>query len=406
MLPLLNGKSFLNCTKEDLNTLIGNTDYRENQYIDYKKTFSFLDKKGPERENSIAEFRSDVCSFANSEGGYLFYGISEKQGVAQELLGIEISNTDRFELERRNNLMAIAPKLPSLRFGFIPLESGKYIVVIEIKPDYYAPYIHIENEQNYRIYTRSGNGKITMKYDELKNMFNASLSFEQELDNFREKRIDYYKSQSESSEDEYSRFVLIHLIPRTFSDPSTHKMVYVDQRLGRKNYTTLVQNLVMDSTGIPSVDGIRFPAYDTVAEGRIYNSGIFECFFPKTYVSYPLKSGKEGCYSKDIWNFIKNIVYNYNELFCKNATFITYYACVSIIGCKGTISGTANYGFEQAVIDRDFIICPPVEMSLDDESSIDEDGIRELEVTYLLSMGIRYSQRLSAILEELKKDYN
>lgn len=402
MLPLLNGKSFLTCTKEDLDMLIGNTDYRENQYIDYKKTFSFLDKKGPERENSIAEFRSDVCSFANSEGGYLLYGISEKQGVAQELLGIEISNTDRFELDRRNNLMAIAPKLPSIHFGFISLEPRKYVVVIEIKPDYYAPYAHIENEQNYRIYTRSGNGKITMKYDELKNMFNASLSFEQELEKFRKERIEYYKSQSESSEDEYSRFVLIHLIPRTFSDPSTHKMVYVDQRLGRNCYSTLVQNLVMDSTGIPNVDGMRFPAYDTVAEGRIYNSGIFECFFPKTYVSYPSGGGGED-YCTSIWTYIKDIVHNYSETFYKNSAFTTFYACISIIGCKGVIASKTDHWLYRASIDRNFIVCPPVEMTLDHEGNIDENGMRQLEVTYLLSLGIRESQRLTEILGELKK---
>lgn len=402
MLPLLNGKSFLNCTKEDLNTLIGNTDYRENQYIDYKKTFSFLDKKGPERENSIAEFRSDVCSFANSEGGYLFYGISEKQGVAQELLGIEISNTDRFELDRRNNLMAIAPKLPSLRFGFIPLESGKYVVVIEIKPDFYAPYVHIENEQNYRIYTRSGNRKITMKYDELKNMFNASLSFEQELEKFRKERIAYYKDQSESSEDEYSRFVLVHLIPRTFSDPSTHKMVYVDQRLGRNNYATLMQNLVMDSRGIPNVDGMRFPAYDTVAEGRIYNSRIFECFFPKTYVSYSSEGGRES-YCTSIWDYIENIVQNYTATFCADSAFTTFYACISIIGCKGVTASKTDYWPYRASIDRNLIICPPVEMILDREGKNDENGMRKLEVTYLLSLGVRNSQRLTEILEELKK---
>lgn len=37
MFPKINNKSLLDCTEEDLQTLIDNTDYRENEYIDYKK---------------------------------------------------------------------------------------------------------------------------------------------------------------------------------------------------------------------------------------------------------------------------------------------------------------------------------------------------------------------------------
>lgn len=43
MLPKINGKSFLECTEEDLKGLIDNEAYREDEYIDYKKTFSFLE---------------------------------------------------------------------------------------------------------------------------------------------------------------------------------------------------------------------------------------------------------------------------------------------------------------------------------------------------------------------------
>lgn len=43
MLPKINGKSFLVSSEEDLKLLIDNPDYRENEYIDYKRTFSFLE---------------------------------------------------------------------------------------------------------------------------------------------------------------------------------------------------------------------------------------------------------------------------------------------------------------------------------------------------------------------------
>ena len=51
MLPTVNNKSFLECNEEDLKNIIENPDYRENEYIDYKRTFAFLEmNKGKERD--------------------------------------------------------------------------------------------------------------------------------------------------------------------------------------------------------------------------------------------------------------------------------------------------------------------------------------------------------------------
>ena len=91
MLPKINGKSFLECTEDDLKNLLDNPDFRENEYIDYKQNFAFLElPKGKERNEKIAEFKSDVCSFANANGGFLIFGISDVEGCASELIGIEI----------------------------------------------------------------------------------------------------------------------------------------------------------------------------------------------------------------------------------------------------------------------------------------------------------------------------
>ena len=111
MLPTINGKSFMDCTEADLRVLIDNPDYCENDYIDYKATFAFLEteKHDPRRAEHLAEFRSDVCQFANAEGGYLIYGIKDKKGLANEIVGVSIpnDNPDKFELERKNNLVPI-----------------------------------------------------------------------------------------------------------------------------------------------------------------------------------------------------------------------------------------------------------------------------------------------------------
>ena len=72
MLPTINGKSLLECSLDDFKTIIDNPDFKESLYLDYKRDFDIIrcDNKTTKQEK-ISEFRSDVCSFANSAGGYL-----------------------------------------------------------------------------------------------------------------------------------------------------------------------------------------------------------------------------------------------------------------------------------------------------------------------------------------------
>ena len=137
----------MSCTVSDFEVLLHNPDYRENQYLDYKEDFTFLRVSKEKKPSKICEFRNDICSFANSEGGYIIYGISDYQGMAEELKGIEIENPDKFELDIRNKLITIMPKVPPVSFRFLLLDNGRYLVVVAIEHDYYAPYIHIENEK-------------------------------------------------------------------------------------------------------------------------------------------------------------------------------------------------------------------------------------------------------------------
>ena len=77
----INNKEFGEWTADDLQILLNDDAYRENNFIDYKVNFAPLVDKCSKREKQ-AEFRNDVCSFANADGGYIFYGIGKTSGVA------------------------------------------------------------------------------------------------------------------------------------------------------------------------------------------------------------------------------------------------------------------------------------------------------------------------------------
>lgn len=410
MLPKINNKSFLECTEVDFQVLKENPDYRENEYIDYKKNFAFLEMpKGKDRNVKVLEFKSDVCAFANAEGGYLIFGISDENGCAKEIIGIDIpdDNTDKFELERRNNLNGIYPRTPYLKFHFIKLQNEKYVVIIFVKHDSFAPYTHIENESSYFMYKRSGNGKRIMSYMELKNMFNQSLSLDKEIHNYRAERIDYYKSQAETEDSIYSRFMLLHIIPETFLDSSYNQNMFVLEKAKGMHFSTIFSEIGCSGISMPCVDGLRYISYGDnpiQSECFVKNNGIVECFLPLDDITLGIGRCK---YSKGfipfefIWGKIESVCSGYADKFKLIYQNEKIFMCISIIGCKGVTSEGGEIVWFRKEIDRNLILCSPVftnNLSNDEEIKL---VLKKLNIEFLLSIGVKEDEKLNKLIKEV-----
>lgn len=403
MLPIINGKSFLEIDENDLDILIDNSDYRENEYIDYKQNFAFLKlPNGKERDDKIAEFRSDVCSFANAEGGYLIYGISDEKGCAKEILGIEIlnNNTDAFEQQRRHNLMSIYPKTPFLKFHFIELKNGKFIVVIFIKSDNFAPYLHLVEQKSYCAYSRNGNGKQYMTYNELKNKFNKSILLDKEIYNYRLDRINFYKNQKETVD----KFLLIHFIPETFTDASYNINPFVLSRIKHIDFSEIFYYLCRADRSIPNVDGLRYiPSSDYYKnyECSVTHNGIVECFCPLVADDLLYRNKHEKIYFQwnEFWDRLSITLKKYLEIFKKLFECLRVFVCISIVNCKNVYA--ADEQPMEVLLDRDLIISNPV--VLDDISKEEDYDLysKRLYIEFLLSIGIRKDKKLLKLLDEL-----
>lgn len=412
MLPTLNGKSFLDCTEEDLQELLDNPDYRENEYIDYKASFAFLemDKRNPERQAKIVEFRNDVCAFANAEGGYLIYGISDVKGMAKEIVGIEIpnSNTDKFELERKNNLDSIMPKMPSLQFGYISLTNQKYVVVIQIRKDGFAPYVHLENEMNYKAYKRVGNGKSPIGYVELKNMFNQSLSIENEVHKYRQMRIDFYRNQDDTDNQRYSKFLLLHILPDTFTDPFSRKNLFLIQKQTPSlRFADIFDGLRCQYLAQPNVDGLRFPVYENGPEALLTNYGIAECLIPLKDSIQINDMFPQGYFPTDyLWGRIEIVIKRYIRIMKPYLETSRLFLCISVVGCKGVVS---EHNYEECSvggIDRNILSCTPIAIEdANNENEVDL-SLKWLKIEFCLSLGIKASKILNDLIAEVSKHDN
>ena len=404
MLPLINGKSWLECTEEDLRTIIDCPEYAENDYLDYKKYFKPLllsKEKTQAKQDAIAEFRSDVCAFANSNGGYLIFGIGEKDGIPHEICGIEIESKDKFELDIKNLLNQIKPRLPNIALNCISLENGKVVVALFVRHDSFAPYIHLENGNNYRIYKRTTNSNMTMSYSEIRNMFSQSIVLEKEIEQFRNERINFFRSQAEEPNSKCAQFMLLHIIPETFLDKNYDQPLFVLERKGQQ-FRTVFQSFECYDCSVPMIEGLRYPGYKGEAECRLLNNGVAEFFssvashFHNTS-EYPSKIffAWEAAWQR-VERSIREYVDKIYHLFPSQRLFVGF----SLIGCKG-ISSENNYFYDQAgIIDRNRLVMNTMAIDMENNSLLDS-YLKRMKLDYMLSLGISLKNEVAMLIKEV-----
>ncbi len=113
----------------------------ESEILDYKESLI---------EDS--KILKQVSAFANTQGGYLVFGIREtgRGGYPEEILGIDNTqiNTERIE---QIILGSIQPRL-NVKIKRIDMDSTKSILVIEIPNSYLKPHMNSEDKRFYKRY--------------------------------------------------------------------------------------------------------------------------------------------------------------------------------------------------------------------------------------------------------------
>lgn len=155
----INDKNLNEWTLDDINTLLCDEQWRESSTIDYKREFKARDEG----------FKKDVCAFANAQGGYLFMGLDEDDGLATSIVGIEDIGIDDYNLSISNALSSsIEPSRPDYESHLIQLENKKCILIIHIFEGNEKPY-RVRNEG--RFWIRGNAGNELMSYMVLQDMF-------------------------------------------------------------------------------------------------------------------------------------------------------------------------------------------------------------------------------------------
>jgi hypothetical protein len=135
----------LPATRAEVQTLV-DTKVQESLHLDYKASQGLV---GPNKHGEIAK---DVSAFADSDGGLIIYGVTEKDHIPIGIdSGVNHRRYSREWLEQviRNN---ITPRIEDLRIASIFLSADTSLYALQIPKSYRAPHQEMTTKRYYKRY--------------------------------------------------------------------------------------------------------------------------------------------------------------------------------------------------------------------------------------------------------------
>jgi hypothetical protein len=362
---LLNGKTIEEWTELELLLLINNSDLKESETIDYKTCFAFLESTDRQTvQHKKDEFRHDVCSFANANGGVMLFGVTEENGVATSLNGISIKNndTDSFECRLKDIISKIKPIVPPYTIFFVKLNNDNFITIIQVEEGIYKPYVYLENDE-FKFVMRRGNGKVCLNYEEVKLMFNQSLELSKQIDSFINGRIEKcLDKEGVASSATIPSFALMHFIPKSAFTSRYVSASYISNIQNRLKYNAFFSRY---GNPIPNVDGIVYIYNYNVGKElkylQLFKNGIVE-----KYITLPPIESLEYTNVRipvaTLCDEVRSVYNEVNRYYTDLHINEPYYVCISVLNCKGYCTEfdfTKDY---EGIIDRNEVICMPIEI--------------------------------------------
>lgn len=135
------------------------------------------------------EFLSDVCSFANSGGGDVLYGVEEAGGVAVGVPGVDLPDADAEKL-RLDSIArgGLDPRVVGLDVRAVPIAGGRSVVVLRVPRNFARPHA-VDYRGRFRFYSRGVAGKFEMDVAQIRAAFLGSESLYERVRSFRAERL-------------------------------------------------------------------------------------------------------------------------------------------------------------------------------------------------------------------------
>jgi len=188
--------------------------FAEGKILEYKE-------KLPEGADAAKkEFLADVCSFANSSGGDIIYGIRDQRdsagkatGIPGQVVGLSGVNFSG-ELARLEAIIrdGIKPRIPNAQIKHLEIQGQGSIVIVRIGQSWIKPHMVVYGGTS-RFYSRHSTGKYQLDVQEIGQAFAEQRSLGEQLRNWRTDRIARLLSGETPVQLDGPSKLLVHFVP-------------------------------------------------------------------------------------------------------------------------------------------------------------------------------------------------
>lgn len=333
----------------------------QNNSVSESKTLEYKKELNLKSDSDKKEFLADITAFANTSGGDIIYGISEKSGIPDSLDGIGIEDLDSLKQQIENILRdGLEPRISGILIREIEKQKGIYFLMIRIPKSWISPH-RVSYKDSKRFYARNTNGKYELDIIELRRSFALSDSISIKTKTFREDRISKIIANETPIELTGERKVVLHIVPLISLIQSQLYDIKIVK--SKPEYSRPLCAGGWDNSynfdGIISFNGYRGGSVTSYTQ--FFKDGIIEAMTTKLDVQ-----GETDDFYIPSTSFEENLfqaLRNYFSFYKAICIDFPVYVFVTLINYKG-VHLAADYSsmqiYKSSIVDRDILAIPEV----------------------------------------------
>ncbi|MCO5164848.1 MAG: ATP-binding protein [Planctomycetes bacterium] len=202
-------------TKETLELLVSES-AAESRTLDFKSELP------GSKDTDRRAFAADAAAFANSGGGSVVYGVTERGGMATEVCGLLVEDVDK-EILRLQEILrrGVDPRINGVEF--VPVRGFRLgpAIVMRVPRSWNAPHMVTAGGAESRFYVRSGAQNAPLDVHQIRAAFLGSHEASDRVRRFRDERLGRIVGDETPVRLVSQKRVALHLVPLASLDPGS-----------------------------------------------------------------------------------------------------------------------------------------------------------------------------------------
>jgi len=354
-------------SKKFLEEIIGNR-IGESGTLEFKDYFFEGGKLNSLNQKHIFTLLKEICSFSNTDGGRIVIGIKEDNDhnpASFSGTGVDKTTFEVWEQSLRNKIATMTvPSIYGIDLKLVSIDNETNCIIVEVPKSVLKPHAFNSGTKD-EFYMRNGNICTPMRYNDIRNSFNA-LEFKQErIRRFINERLSFILNGNLDDLLSIDSTLVLHIIPEWSLDES--------------NFLDLKSIQYNENFGVISPSGSSgYPSYN--ADGLIKIYGYESSRRIMSYIQIFTNACIESVEVRLLNDCNDGIIYNWNQieeiLVKKTYQYLhglkslgiagSYYFTITLLNVKGKRARYNDWGdCSQPLIHN--IVRTPIVKHSDDE---------------------------------------